>query len=426
MSRILIHTIAFSPDGVSTAYLYNDIALQFQKEGYDVVVLTTTPQYNFIAGCNKSQKLRPELLGLYSVSNYRGIKVYHVSQKKFKSTFLRIIGFLYWHLMSLILGLSIKNVDVILSPSPPLTLGVINIVLAKLKRCKVIYNVQEIYPDLLIEGGGLKSRPVIKLLSLMEKFVYRHSDKVTTIDQVFFNTIVDRFFDKDKLQIVPNFVDTEIYKPITMDQVQLDQAYFSKSSSFKIMYAGNIGYAQDWDTLIRVADKVKDENIEFFVIGDGVMKDELEKQLMRLQLTKVHVVPYQPRELMPSLIAYSDIQFIFMTPQTEGHGFPSKVYTIMACGKPLLVCSGVSTPIINFLQNKCCAFLITEKDRDKKADQVVAILQSVDRQALVKMGVNGMSEIQQNYSKEVVTNMYVELVDSMLTKASSGLKEVLT
>lgn len=426
MSRLLIHSIAFSPDGVSTAYLYNDIALRFQKEGYDVVVLTTTPQYNFVKGNEKSQKLKTRFLGLYSVSSYRGIKVYHVAQRKFKSTILRIIGFLYWHIMSLIIGLLIKGIDVILSPSPPLTLGVINILLAKLKRCKVVYNVQEIYPDLLIESGGLKSRPVIKLLSLMEKFVYRYSDKVTTIDRVFFNTIIDRFYDKNKLQIIPNFVDTDIYKPLSMKQVQLDRTYFSNSSSLKIMYAGNIGYAQDWDSLLRVAANLKDENIEFFVIGDGVMKDHLKKELVRLQLSKVHVIPYQPRKLMPSLIAYSDIQFIFMAPQTEGHGFPSKVYTIMSCGKPLLVCSGVNTPIINFLQNKGCAFLITEKDSEKKANQVVQILQSVDRQILTKMGTHGMSDIQENYSKEVVTNMYIELVDSMMTKPSTNLKEVLT
>ena len=72
---------------------------------------------------------------------------------------------------------------------------------------------------------------------------------------------------------------------------------------------------------------------------------------------------------MPSILAYSDIQFIFMNPEMEMQGFPSKVYTIMACGRPLLVCSGKDTPIINFLQEHGCAKLITEKSLEKKVGE---------------------------------------------------------
>ena len=121
---------------------------------------------------------------MYSTSNFNGIEVFHVPQKKYKSTILRLIGFVKWHILSFIIGIFQHKVDLIISPSPPLTIGVINIILAKLKRAKVIYNVQEIYPDLLIEEGGLKSKPVIKLLKKTESFVYNYSDAVTTIDEV--------------------------------------------------------------------------------------------------------------------------------------------------------------------------------------------------------------------------------------------------
>lgn len=213
MYKILIHTIAFSPDGVSTAYLYNDIALKFKEKGFEVVVLTTTPHYNIVEEDLRKQPLKRKLLGLYYESNYHGILVRHIPQKKFKNSIMRMIGFLHWHITSFFLCLFEKKIDIILSPSPPLTLGLINIVLGKLKGAKVIYNVQEIYPDLLIEGGNLKSKQIIFLLTWMEKFVYNNSDKVTTIDKVFYDTIVDRFEDESKLKIIPNFVDTSIYKP---------------------------------------------------------------------------------------------------------------------------------------------------------------------------------------------------------------------
>ena len=152
--KILIHTLIFSPDGVSTAYLYNDIALRFQKEGYEVVVLSTTPHFNVVKEQLGKQPLKWKIPGIYKESNFHGIRVLHVPQKKFKSTVLRILGFVYWHIISFILGLCIRKVDVIVSPSPPLSIGMVNLILSWLKGCKVIYNVQEIYPDILKKKNG--------------------------------------------------------------------------------------------------------------------------------------------------------------------------------------------------------------------------------------------------------------------------------
>lgn len=129
MRKILIHSLVFSPDSVSTAYLYNDIALKFQKEGYEVVVFTTTPQYNIIESELKKQPLKRRFFGLFYESNFHGIRVKHVYQKKFKSTYLRMLGFIYWHLVTFFLGIFENNIDVILSPSPPLSIGFINILI---------------------------------------------------------------------------------------------------------------------------------------------------------------------------------------------------------------------------------------------------------------------------------------------------------
>ncbi len=412
--KILIHSIVFSPDGVSTAYLYNDIALKFKDSGYEVVVLTTTPHYNAVASELKKQPLRKRVLGLYYESNFQGIKVKHVYQKKYKSTILRLFGFVYWHIVSFMLALFEKKVDLILSPSPPLTIGLLNVIIAKLKGTKVIYNVQEIYPDLLIEEGGLKSNVVISFLKWMERIVYNHSNAVTTIDRIFYETIVSRFKDKTKLNVIPNFVDTDIYKPIEKDSLELNKDLFPDTESLKIMYAGNIGHAQDWEPLIALADELKEDAVEFFVIGEGAMKDKLLQEKADRGLKKLHIIPYQPRELMPSLIAYSDLQFIFMASHTEGHGFPSKVYTIMACAKPLVVCSGENTPIINFLNDKDCAFLVTKKNVQFKVNSIANFIRSTPLSELERMGKNGYVNIADNYSKEKVTGEYAELVKSLL------------
>lgn len=409
--KILIHSLIFSPDGVSTAYLYNDIALAFKKRGFEVVVLSTTPHFNVVEEQLAEQPMKWGVWGLYKKSLFHGIPVYHVPQKKFKSTLLRLIGFVYWHIVSLFVGLTIKNVDVILSPSPPLTIGLLNLWLGKLKGAKVVYNVQEIYPDIL----GKKSGLVYNVLSKLEHKVYNSSDAVTTIDQVFHDTIVYRFEDRKKLHIIPNFVDTDLYCSGVSTEA-LDKSLFPETDSIKLLYAGNIGFAQDWEPLVKLAEKTRGEKIEYFLIGEGVKKGWVEEQKDALRLDNLHVLPYQPRHLMPAILAYSDLQYIFMTPEMEGMGFPSKVYTIMACGRPLMVCSGENTPIINFLRPVDCAKLVTSHDLERKTDEMAQWLCTITREQLREMGKKGEKVIHENYTKEIVTKKYVELVDSLLSK----------
>jgi len=420
MKRILIHSLIFSPDGVSTAYLYNDIALRLQERGYEVVVLTTTPHFNIVPEQVEKQPMHWKVWGFCKMSKFNGMTVLHVPQKKFKSTVLRLLGFVYWHIVSFFIGLTIRHVDLILSPSPPLTLGFLNLGLAKLKGCKVVYNVQEIYPDILKLKGGI----TLKFLSWMEKKVYNGSDAVTTIDKVFYDTIAPRFKDQSKLHIIPNFVDTDLYRQVefqvSSSKVQdsniytLDAKLFPQTDSIKLLYAGNIGHAQSWEPLIELADRTRDLNVEYVVIGEGAKRGYVEEEIQKRGLDKLHLLPYQPRELMPAILSYSDASFIFMAPEMDGDGFPSKVYTIMACERPMLILSGENTPIVNFLKNKGCAKLITEKDFDAKVNEMDSWLRGITKEELKEMGKNGLAEIQAKYTKEIVTGMYADLVRELI------------
>ena len=190
--RILIYSLVFSPDGVSTAYLYNDLALGFKNKDYEVTVLTTTPHFNLIKESLDKQSLKKHFLGLFFTSNFYGIKVYHIPLKKYRHSLQRILSFIYWHKVSFLVGIFLKRPHVILTPSPPLSSGLLAILLAKLKGSKTIYNVQEIYPDLLINLGHLKNSFLIKMLKKLEWLVYNGSNAVTTIDKQFYKTILPR------------------------------------------------------------------------------------------------------------------------------------------------------------------------------------------------------------------------------------------
>ncbi len=405
--KILIHSLVFSPDSVSTAYLYNDIALGLKKANYEVIILTTTPHYNLIESSLNKQPLEKKVFGLFYESKFYEIKVIHVPLKKYKSTFLRLLSFIYWHIFSLILGLSIKGIDFVLSPSPPLSIGLISILIAKKNNAKFIYNVQEIYPDLLIKNGALKSRFLINTLKWMESYIYKKAAAVITIDKIFYDQIVNRFQNVNKLYIIPNFVDTELYKPI-ISNLTLPDPFHYNANKIRLLYAGNIGYYQDWEPIISAAKKLEDTNIEFWIIGEGVKKNYLVNEVNKYKLSNVKILPYQNRELMPIINSIADIHFISINKEMELDGFPSKVYTIMACAKPLIAITGKKTPLFNFLENLNCSILVTENRNDNFTDSILELAKNKSKQ--IELGKNGYDEIQKNYTKEKVVEQYIKVL----------------
>ena len=410
--RILIYSLVFSPDGVSTAYLYNDLALGFQKRGYEVCVLTTTPHFNLIEGALNKQPLQKRFLGLFYQSDFIGIKVFHIPLKKYRSTFFRMLSFIYWHKMSFFVGLFLKRPDVILTPSPPLTSGLLAILLAKLKGAKTIYNVQEIYPDLLINLGYLKNTFLINFLKRLERFVYNSSTAVTTIDKQFYNIIKPRIKEESSLHIIPNFVDTDLY--VTESSTKLPTEFLSEPGFTNMLYAGNIGLAQEWDLVLNLANEIRDESITIWIIGEGVKKEYLKTQIEKHNLSNIKLLPYQDRKYMPAINLFADFHFIAMDKSMEHDGFPSKVYSIMASGRPMVIVSSEYTPITSFLNETDTSLFVTDHSLSGFKNAVLKLAR--DKELRISMGSKGRKIIDQDYTKEKVINQYVSLFEKIVPK----------
>jgi len=410
--RILIYSLVFSPDGVSTAYLYNDLALGFQKRGYEISVLTTTPHFNLIEGALNEQQLQKRFLGLFYQSDFNGIKVFHIPLKKHKSTLLRMLSFIYWHKISFFVGLFLKRPDVILTPSPPLTSGLLAILLAKLKGAKTIYNVQEIYPDLLINLGHLKNTFLINFLKRLERFVYNSSNAVTTIDKQFYNIIKPRIKQEKSSHIIPNFVDTDLY--VRESSTKLPAEFLSEPGFTNMLYAGNIGLAQEWDLVLNLAKEIKNEPITIWIIGEGVKKEYLKFQIEKHQLSNIKLLPYQDRKYMPAINLFVDFHFIAMDKDMENEGFPSKVYSIMASGRPMVIVSSENTPITSFLNETDTSLLVTDHSLSGFKNAVLKLAR--DKELRISMGSKGRKIIDQDYTKEKVINQYVTLFEKIVPK----------
>jgi colanic acid biosynthesis glycosyl transferase WcaI len=410
MARILLHSLVFAPDGVSTAYLMTDLARGLRRLGHDVTVLTTTPHYNIDPEAIGRQPMTRD--GGYLRSTCDGIPVWHVPMPmKGEKVSGRMLDYLRFHAKSLLAPRRmLGEYDVVIAPSPPLTIGVVAWMLAARCGGRAVYNVQEIYPDFAINNGLVRGRAFIAVLRWIERFVYSRSAAIVPISEWFSRTIAPRGIEPGKLHVIPNFVDTELYRP--GPRVNAFSAEHGLADDFVVLYGGNIGLSQDWDSWLYAAAALADLPIKLVAVGDGVRGDWLKAEVARRKLRNTLVLGYQPRERMPMINASSDIGTIPMKATTTRDTFPSKVYTILACAKPVIVSADADSELAWIIDQARCGRVVPPDSPEAYARAVREAYEG--RAELPAEGARGRAFVEREYSKEAVAAKYDRLVRDLL------------
>ena len=411
MARILLHSLIFSPDGVSTAYLMADLAQELQQLGHVVTVLTTTPHYNAVESEMTRQPLSKAASGLY-YSTLGGVPVWHVPMGgRTASPGARSLAYLGFHLKSLYWAYRKDQAfDIIIAPSPPLSIGLVAWLISRRHRAACVYIVQELYPDFAIHRGLIRSSFAIQVLQKLERLIYRKCDAVVTIADRFTRIVAARCACRQKVRTIPNFVDAEFYRPLPRDNAFARE--HGLISPFVIMYAGNIGVAQDWGPILYAADRLREQPMKFVIIGDGTCREWLVRTVAQRNLNNVLVLNYQPRDKMPEINAACDVATITMAPDAGRDGFPSKIYTTMACGKPSIVSTELESELAWIVRESMCGTVVPVRNNYAYAAAVLEAFRG--RGGLVSEGLRGRSFVEQRYSKKAVALQYDFLIRSLV------------
>ncbi|MBU1811362.1 MAG: glycosyltransferase family 4 protein [Candidatus Omnitrophica bacterium] len=412
MSRVLLHSLVFSPDSVSTSYIITDLALELKRLGHDVTVLTTTPHYNIDKEALKSQPLKRKWLGILYYSQCGGIPVWHVKiPMKGSKIWVRGLDYVRFHLVSLLVSLFLlKKQDIIIANSPPLTIGIIGYLLALRWGARSIYVVQELYPDIAISRGVIKQKILIDLARYLEKLVYRWNTRIVTITEQFKKTISTRGVLPGKISFIPNGVDCEFYCPLSKNKAFLEAN--GLIGDFVVLYAGNIGLMQDWESVVFAAQHLSDYPIKFVVVGDGIRRKWLEDRIEQLNLKNIILIAYQPKQLMPLINASADITMIPMTRIGIKDGFPSKIYASFASAKPVIVSADIDSEMEQLIEISGCGRAVPPENNDAFCD---AVLRAFNEKALlVDEGMRGRAFVLKHYSKQASAAKY-NLIISELT-----------
>lgn len=418
MARVLLHTLVFAPDGVSTAYLMTDLARQLDARGHDVTVLTTAPHYNLLPENLARQPMRRRWGGLLAESACGGVRVLHVRMSPRGSKVVRrAFDFLWFHAAALMASVrTVGAYDIVLAPSPPLTIGVIAWLQGLRRGVPSVYNVQEIYPDFMINQGMLRSPWAIRAWHRLERFVYDRSAAVVPISEWFARTIRARGVPEDKVVVIPNFVDTELYRPLPRDNAFARE--HGLVDRFTVLYGGNIGLSQDWESFLHAADVLRERPIDFVVVGGGARSEWLAAEVARRGLPNVKLLGYQPRERMPEINASSDLGTIPMKATTTSDTFPSKIYTILACARSVVVSADADSELAWLIGEAGCGRVV---EPDHPEAYAAAVLDAFEhRGRLAEEGARGRAYVVERYSKEAVGREYDALIERLVPARAGG------
>ena len=402
--RILLIVHHFPPDVNSTGLLMSQIFQDLAAEGHRVRVITTFPHYE---GFRTWPEYKGRLRKTDEVDGMRVTRVYSYASGT-KSMKRRLVNYLSFNLMALLTGLfSRQGYDAVFCTNGSFFSGITGWLIAKTRRAKVIYNLQDLYPEVPVIQGQLTSRRAIRSLEKIERFMYARADRLAVITPSFQQNLERKGVPAEKISVIPNFVDTDFIRPLSKDNE------FSRTHELvdKVVFthAGNIGYVYDLETLLRGAELLSDRpDLLFLIIGEGVAKDALSKAVSQRDLKNVRFLPFQPYDQLPSIRAASDVQLSLYKAGAAAYSMPSKIYEAMASGRPLLVSADPSSDVWKVVEEVGCGLCVPPGDPGQLASAMIEL--ALHPGARKEMGEAGRLEAERCYSRKKVSEAYKNLL----------------
>jgi colanic acid biosynthesis glycosyl transferase WcaI len=413
--RILILIVQFPPDVNTSGMLMGQLAEGLVRRGHRVSVITSFPHYeNF--------RIWDEYRGkLFERAVYQGMRVLRlwVYAGGSKDRMLhRLLSYLSFSLMATLAAMLWReDYDVILCSNGSFFTGLAAGLIGRVKGAPFVYNVQDLYPETPVQAGQLRNKSAIAALSALERLMYGTADHISVIANAFHDNIVAKGVSENKVSVIPNFVDTEFIRPLPR-QNPFSRAH-DLDDKFVVTHAGNLGYVYDLETLLESANLLRDRrDLVFLIVGDGVARQRLVDKAAALGLENVRFLPFQPRSSLPLMRASSDVQLALYRPGAARFSMPSKVYEIMASGRPVLASAESTSDLSRLVMDTRCGICIEPNNPRKLADAIEAL--RVDADLRRRMGERGRTEVERHYSGPAVVERYDELLRRISRAAQKG------
>jgi colanic acid biosynthesis glycosyl transferase WcaI len=311
--------------------------------------------------------------------------------------------------------------DVVLAMSPPLTLGPAGWAVARSRRVPFVFNIQDVFPDVAVELGMLTDPRAIRLASWLERTTYRRADAVTVLSEELAANVAAKLrhglvgeeaeHQAGKVHVIPNFVDTESVVPSPPDNAY--RAEYGLTGRRVVMYAGNVGFSQSLDLVLAAARRFADRPEVVFVInGGGSARPGLEERAAGAP--NVVFVDMQPKERLPEVLAAGDVHVVPLRRGLAKASVPSKLYSILAAGRPLVAAVDPGTEVARTVERAGAGLAVPPDDEAAFVGALERLLD--DPAGAAAMGASGRRWVSSWASPAAVAAAYEVLFDRLVAE----------
>lgn len=408
--KILTFSCYYTPEIAASMYLTEDMLQGMANAGHSIEMYVPVPCRGVSDEVrNKFKNKKTEVL-------YDGKLTVHrfPLYKEGKNSLMRAFRYGLLNLIFIIKGLGSKA-DVIFTQSTPPTQGMMAGILKAFKRKPFVYNLQDVFPDSLVNTGMTSQGSIIwKIGRAVENFTYRHADNIIVISEDFKKNIMAKGVPESKITVVPNWADTQGVHPIERKDNRLIEKYRLDPSLFYITYCGNIGYTQNTELLLDAAKILEDEipELRFVLIGDGAATDEIDKKTADEHIKNVIRIPFQPYEDIAHVFSLGDIGLIISKPGVGSNSVPSKTWSIMAAEKPIIASFDKDSELSRLVTENDCGCVADAGDLDGFINAVKKMYG--DREKTSSQGRNGKAFLMSEFDKDACVGKYVEALEKVV------------
>jgi glycosyltransferase involved in cell wall biosynthesis len=326
-----------------------------------------------------------------------------------RSYLWRIFVFLSFTFSSAITALRGKRPDVVLGTSPPIFQAISAWVVATLRRCPLVLEIRDLWPEFAIDLGLLRNKLLISLARGVERFLYRRAQHIIVNSPAYVSYLTQKGIPETKITLIPNGVDLSKFPPGAKGDDFRQE--FRLEGKFVVMYGGAVGYANDIDCLVRAAARLRDHlQISFVVVGDGKELPRLRREVEIQQLKNVRFVPAQAKHRMSEVLAVADVcvavlRNISMFRMT----YPNKVFDYMAAGKPTLL--AIDGAIREVIEKSSGGIFVPPGDDEALAESVLELQRSPELRE--QMGENARCYVSQRFERDSQARQLASLLHKL-------------
>ena len=402
--RLIVLCPHFEPDMAPTGVVMTRIVHELAARGHELHVVTSLPWYR------KHQVESGWAGALWRVekTNWGSISRVQPFAGKTKSNLLRrAVGFVLFSyfvgLRALFTGRFWRRVDGVLAMSPPLTLGLIGWHTKLFRGGKLVFNIQDVFPDAAIETGAISNQRVIAAASWLERVSYQRSDSVVLLSDDLANNVQRKLEQKfhKRIKVIPNFVDSQAIVP--MSRLTNYRRELGIDESLVVMYAGNVGFSQSLELLLEAA-RVLPE-VMFVINGEGAARNSLEAKASTFNNVKFG--DYQDVSRLSEVLATGDLHVVPLRRGLGSVSVPSKTYSILAAGRPICAAIDLDTEVPRILAAAKAGVCVEPDNQEAVVSAIKAM--TLDRKNLEEMGANGRKWVEGHASPQSVAQRYEAL-----------------